>query len=276
MARDEAWYRGLKGLHAGRYVLAEFVGAGKIGYVYRADREDLPDHPWAVKLAFDTLKTGWEEEIKKVAKLQLIDGVVHFHDSGAATLNHGGVSHLAQYTVWDYIPPGENLRHYLSRVIQVPTTFVVAVLDHVLRILHACETQGVARHGDLHSKNILIGEPSSAKLDDMLQPRAPIYVSDFGYGATGGVKQPKDDYEGLANIFNEMLAHVEYSISSATDKRILRETKEALTKLLREPAAMERKPPIGCERSPRRRRAVMPPHNLYSTARVWGPFRWQR
>jgi hypothetical protein len=78
----------------------------------------------------------------------------------------------------------------------------------------------------------------------MYQPRQSIWVSDFGYGATGGVKQPKDDYDGLAAIFNEMLAHFERSTSSATDKQILRETKESLTKLLREPAGAERRPPL--------------------------------
>jgi len=136
------------------------------------------------------------------------------------------------------------LKGYLKRVRSVPTSFLLAVVEQILRVLHACEKQGVPRHGDLHSGNILIGDPSSARLDDTLQPRAPIYVSDFGYGTTGAVTQPKDDYEGLAYIINEMLKYVDYATASATDRQILKATQPALTKLLREPAVAERRPPL--------------------------------
>ncbi len=244
MGRDDSWYRSLAGQSVGKYELVEFVGAGKIGYVYRALRREVPDSPWAVKLIFDTLKSGWEVELRKVAKLGLIDGVVHFHDLGTETLTHEKASRLAQYTVWDYISPGENLKGYLNRVGSVPTSFLLAVLEQVLRVLHACEKQGVLRHGDLHSGNILIGDQSSAKLDDTLQPRDPIYVSDFGYGKTGAVTKPKDDYEGLAYIINEMLSYVHYTTASATDRQILKATQLELTKLLREPTVSERRPPL--------------------------------
>lgn len=228
----------------GRYTLTDFIGAGKIGYVYRAHRNDLLDYTLAVKLTFDRLKDGWDVEIRKVAKLQLIDGVVHFHDLGTETLTHEKSSRMAQYTVWDYIPPGENLGAYLKRIGSVPTSFVLAVLEQVLRVLHACERQGVVRHGDLHSGNILVGESSPAKLDDTLRPRAPIYVSDFGYGATGGTKQPKDDYDGLVNIINEMFSHVQYTTASPTDKQVLRRTRDILTKILNERSDTERRKPL--------------------------------
>ena len=55
----------------------------------------------AVKLTFDSLKTGWEVELKKVMSLSLVDGVVHFHDLGPAQIE----TRLCQFTVWDYIEP---------------------------------------------------------------------------------------------------------------------------------------------------------------------------
>ena len=246
MRRDDSWCRRLADQSIGKFTLVEFIGAGKIGYVYRALRRDLPDDdfPWAVKLTFDMLKAGWEVELRKVGKLRLIDGVVHFHDLGAERVTYENVSRLAQYTVWDYIPPGENLKQYLKRVGSIPTSFLLAVVEQVLRVLHACQEEGVPRHGDLHSGNILIGKPSSAKLDDSLQPRAPIYLSDFGYGTTGAATQPKDDYAGLVHIINEMLTYVDRTRASATDRQILEATRQALTKLLREPALAERRPPI--------------------------------
>ena len=241
---DDSWCRNLTGHSVGKYKLVEFVGAGKIGYVYRALHCDLPDCPWAVKLTFDTLKSGWEVELRKVAKLALIPGVVHLHHLGTERLTHEKVTRLAQYTVWDYISPGENLKGYLQRIRSVPTSFLLAVVEQVLHVLHACEKQRVLRHGDLHSGNILIGDQSAARLDDTLQPRAPIYVSDFGYGTTGAAIHPKDDYEGLAHIFNEMLKYVDYATASATDRQILKATQLALTKLLREPAVAEQRPPF--------------------------------
>jgi hypothetical protein len=169
---------------------------------------------------------------------------VHFHDLGAETLTHKNKSRLAQYTVWDYISPGENLKGYLKRVGSIPTTFLLAVVEQVLRVLHACDKQGVRRHGDLHSGNILIGDPSPARLDDMLEERLAIYVSDFGYGTTGAVVKPKDDYEGLAHVINEMLAYVDRTKSSATDKQALEATRSAFSKFLNEPAGTERRPPL--------------------------------
>jgi len=234
----------LAGKTVGKYALIEFVGAGRNGYVYRAELHDLPGVLWAVKLTFDNLPDGWEVELKKVARLCLIDGVVHFHELGQARISHAGHSHLCQFTVWDYIAPGENLRGYQERVQRIPTSFLLAVVEGVLRVLHACKAQGIERHGDLHSGNILIGDHTIAKLDDSLQPRAPIYVSDFGYGTTGGAKVPKDDYAGLAQIINEMIPRVEYTTATATHRQILQAIHRDLGKLLREPVGPERRPPL--------------------------------
>jgi hypothetical protein len=242
--RDDSWCRSLVGHSVDEYKLVDFVGAGKIGYVYRAEHSDFPGSDWAVKLIFDELIPGWQVELRKVMKLGLIDGVVHFHALGSKTLTHEGVSHLAQYTVWDYIPPGENLTGYLKRVRSVPTSFLLAVVERVLHVLHACDAKGVRRHGDLHSGNILIGDPSPAKLGDMLEPCDPIYVSDFGYGTTGAVKAPKDDYEGVVCIINEMLSCVDRARTNATDRQLLKAMRLDLGKFLREPSGAERRSPL--------------------------------
>src|SRR5215472_7565000 len=212
--RNDAWCKSLAGKTVDKYRLIEFVGAGKIGYVYKGQFSEVPSAVRAVKLTFDTLKQGWEVELKKVMSLGLVDGVVHFHDSGAEQIE----TRLCQFTVWDFIDPGENLRQYLARVKMIPASFLLAVVERVLHVLHACEAEGVVRHGDLHSGNILIGKESVSRLDDSLEPRAPIYVSDFGYGATGGIVAPKDDYQGLSTIINEMIPRVAYVTATATDR----------------------------------------------------------
>ena len=223
-----------------KYRLIEFVGAGKIGYVYKGQFSEVPSAVRAVKLTFDALKQGWEVELKKVMSLGLVDGVVHFHDSGAVQIER----RLCQFTVWDFIEPGESLRQYLARVKTIPASFLLAVVERVLHVLHACEAEGVVRHGDLHSGNILIGKESVSRLDDSLEPRAPIYVSDFGYGATGGIVAPKDDYQGLSTIINEMIPRVAYATATATHRQILQSMQRDLGKLLSEGTKTERRPPL--------------------------------
>jgi len=236
----ERWFMSLKGQEVGDFVLNEYVGHGKIGYVYRASFKSVPDLERAVKLTPGRPRQGWENELQKVAKLSTIPGVVHFHHLGTAQISFEGNTEILQYTVWDYIPPGRNLRDYLEEIDTCPTSFLLAVIEQVLRVLHACYAKGL-RHGDLHAGNILIGETDVAELDSSLQPREPIYVSDFGYGTTGGGKKPKDDYIGLAEIVNVILQKVEWDAATVTDRQILGEVRNLTSKLFREPSASERR-----------------------------------
>jgi serine/threonine protein kinase len=242
--KDDSWHKSLSGQQVGSYKLKQFIGSGRIGYVYKAEHIGFQGSESAVKLIFDTLKTGWEEELKKVVRLSLVPGVVHFNEIGSASVTHHGHTHLCQFTVWDYIDPGENLKDHLVRVAEVEASFILAVIERILHVLHACHEKGIPRHGDLHAGNILIGKATAAVLDDSLQQRAPIYLSDFGYGATGAAQVPKDDYEGLALIINDMVARLKHSMATATDKLIVRAIRDEVGKLLREPDGPERRSPI--------------------------------
>ena len=228
----------------GKYKLLEFIGSGKIGYVYRAERTDVPEIKVAVKLMFGDPKDGWETEIKRVGALYLVEGVVHFHDLGTTPILRDDETRPCQYTVWDYISPGENLKGYLKRVGTIPASFAVAVVKRVLHVLDACHDKGVTRHGDLHAGNILVGDSSAATRDDNLEKRIPIFISDFGYGATEGEKAPKDDFNGLAQIINLLLREFNYATASASDRQLMRHIQSDLGKLLNEPRASERQSPI--------------------------------
>ena len=228
----------------GKYRLIKFVGSGKIGFVYRSERMDVPGIEVAVKLMFGDPKEGWETEIRKVAALNLVESVVHFHDLGTAPMKAGRTTRVCQYTVWDFIAPGENLRMYLDRVGSVPASFIVAVVKRILHVLDACQDKGVARHGDLHAGNILVGDSSASTRDDNLEKRIPIFVSDFGYGATEGKITPKDDFNCLAEIINLLLQHFNYATASASDRQLIRDIQSDLGKLLNERRASERQLPI--------------------------------
>ena len=229
-----------------KYRLGPFLGSGKIGYVYKAQSQDIPAWEVAVKLTpSDQVKDGWNNELQKVSKLSTIPGVVHFHGLGTCGITQCGHTELVLYTVWEYIPPGRNLARYLTEQgANIHTSFLVAVIEHILRILHACQKKGVIRHGDLHAGNILIGDTDEGDIDPTLQPREQVYVSDFGYGATGGAKQPKDDYPGLATIAGAVTDKIDWAKTTASDRHILTEVHQLLTKLLKEGSQSEKVSPL--------------------------------
>ena len=121
---------------------------------------------------------------------------------------------------------------------------MLAVIERILHVLHDCQQRGVTRHGDLHAGNILIGDETATKLDDALQRREPVYVSDFGYGTSKGAKRPKDDYDGLLRIINQIIEHIDYAKETATHKQILRALREDFANLLRIPPGAGRPPPL--------------------------------
>jgi hypothetical protein len=237
------WYKKLAGERIDDFVLDEYVGCGKIGAVYRSHQHDIPSRTVAIKVVPGQPRPGWENEIRKVVLLADIQGVVHFHQVGEKRLTLRDETNVFLFTVWDYIPPGRNLRQHLKEQ-ACTASFAFAVIEQVLRVLHACATRELPRHGDLHSGNILIGNSDPADVDSEGRQRDRIFVSDFGYGATGGRQSPKDDYRGLAEIFNELMKSLEWDRATATDKQALSQTRDLLTKLLGEAAESDRRPPL--------------------------------
>jgi len=242
MQQNFAWLAALEGQHVGDYVLDNYIGCGRIGYVYRAHLADIPDIEHAVKLV-PNLKEGWETELKKVGKLSKVSNVVHFHHLGTATVRSGKHSAAVQYTVWDYVHPGRNLKSILDGQTLITGSFVLAIIETILRVLHACQCRDILRHGDLHPGNILIGEKDESQLDSNLRPVEPVYVSDFGYGATYGGPPPKDDYRGLASIADSLTKKVDWATANSSDRQLLAGTASVLRKVLSEDTQSERTSP---------------------------------
>lgn len=237
------WMKSLAGHRVGPYVLDEYVGAGKIGFVYRAHLEEIVEVEHAVKLVPNP-RSGWDNELKKVARLSTVSNVVHFHSIQTHQVTSGSDTAVVQYTVWDYVAPGRNLKDYLRVMRSCPASFLNAVVTTILRVLHACEGRGVHRHGDLHPGNILIGEQDNSHLDSSLNPTEPIYVSDFGYGATGGRLAPKDDYAGLAIIADAIITKIDWDSATASDRFFVTGCRDVLRKVSREQTMSERSTPL--------------------------------
>lgn len=240
------WFEGLAGEVVREYKLHAFLGHGKIGYVYRACSQKIADFEVAIKLTpSKKVNDQWKNEIQKVARLSTIGGVVHFHGLDTAEVTSHGHSEVVLYTIWDYIKPGRNLRQYLGdQGTKVHTSFLIAVVERILKTLHACKKKGIARHGDLHAGNILIGDPDAGDIDSELRPREQVYVSDFGYGATGGAKPLKDDYHGLADIVNAVIERIDWNQTTPSDRHLIVGLRQLLGKVLVEPSEAEKFPPM--------------------------------
>lgn len=234
------WLAGLAGSLVGKHRLDEYLGCGPTGYVYRAHRDRRPETETQVTIKFIAdPPQGWDSELDQVFNLSLVDGVVHLLDIDEHGVEHDGRVDSVPYTVWDYVP-GENLEKYLERVDRIPTSFLVAVVEEILRILHACGERGVSRHGNLRIQNVLIETKSAGKLDETLQPRAPIYLAGFGLFPPGHVL---DDYHALIDILGAMFQRVD-TAATAADHNQLIAVRDRVGKLLNEQNVAERRTPM--------------------------------
>jgi hypothetical protein len=196
------------------YTLIERIGSGRIGTVYKAVRSDPEDIVACKIIPEGRLRTGWQEEIKKNARLRSVPHVVPYHSYGAS---HDQQSRPLTFVLFDFIE-GWNLREYCkNHREQINLPFVEGLLRTILAVLHACQAVGFL-HGDLHEGNILVKKP------DPRLPGSPVtlWVSDFGYGGSLNNVQPKDDFRQTAALTSALLRSLDPTSLTARD-RLVRE-----------------------------------------------------
>lgn len=181
----------------GHWKLTAKVGSGKVGHVYKAER-DNPYDVLACKIIPGKPKSGWDRELQKVTKLRGVSNVVqyHSHNAGLDKENNPFV-----WILWSDFIEGINLRTYLEKnPWPLDMAFVENISEVILNVLYACQVQGII-HGDLHPGNILISNPDNKTVER----KRKIWVSDFGYGGSHNLKMPKDDFAHLASIISLLL-----------------------------------------------------------------------
>jgi len=194
------------------YVLTDYIGAGKIGMVFRAKSERTGLSLACKVIREGGLRAGWERELEKVRKLQAVPHVVEYRDHGSDFDRE----HRPYYWVFFDFIDGRNLREVLADpTFTLTMPFVESVLRAVLNVLHACATEGII-HGDLHAGNILIKRPDRR----ILNSKRTVYVSDFGYGGSHNELKPKDDFMELAAIIRDLLSRLTPSELNARDKNL--------------------------------------------------------
>src|SRR5882724_3259908 len=109
----DKWFKSLASTELENFILDEYIGSGKIAYVYRAHSKEMPDWNVAIKLIPGSPQLGWQNEIKKAFLLSSIAGVAHYHGLGNGRVCLEGRTEVFLYTIWDYIHPGRSLKDYL-------------------------------------------------------------------------------------------------------------------------------------------------------------------
>ncbi len=84
------------------YHLDEYVGCGKIGFVYKGHLKSLPDCEHAVKLIRGQPRDGWDTELRKVTRLAKVQNVVPFHAVDTCQITKDGHTAIFQFTVWRF------------------------------------------------------------------------------------------------------------------------------------------------------------------------------
>lgn len=206
------------------YKLADYVGSGKIGMVYRAVSERTGLTRACKVIQEGGLKNGWQEELEKVRKLQGVPHVVQYQDNGSSFDRENRPYH---WVYFDFVD-GDNLQKYINRE-PLTMPFIESVVRTIINVLHACSAEDII-HGDLHAGNILIAKPDRR----IINSRQTVYVTDFGYGGSHNSLKPKNDFQELAVIVQNLLDRLRLSELNARDKNLYKLLRDFATKRIRD------------------------------------------
>jgi serine/threonine protein kinase len=171
----------------GGYNIKLYIGHGKVGIVYKGENDY--NFVAAIKIIPNkTLKDGWEEELKKLVKLEGINGIAHYKGHGS-TLVKGIKNHEpCIYIIYDFIN-GTSLNNYLKKnASSITLEFVIQLLLQVLTVFYACKATNIS-HEDLHEGNIMISNVDERLL--LINPQ--FIITDFGLGGSTNKLDPKKD-----------------------------------------------------------------------------------
>lgn len=196
------------------YKLCNEIGRGKIGAVYKAVHPRTKDIAACKIIPKENLKSSWEIEIEKIAKLSGISTVAQYKKHGAEQIKE--LPYICIF--YEYVgyedKCAENLKDYVFKNSSQNTLpFINLLIEKILETFVAMNHEDIS-HNDLHEGNILIFyDPRS------IDPETPIIkITDFGIGGSHNELKPKDDYKQLTLICYHLLEKLKYSEMDGKDK----------------------------------------------------------
>jgi len=196
------------------YVIDRYLGHGKIGVVYHAVKENIGLESACKIIPEQTLKTGWDDELKKLVKLEGIEQVVQYREHCSEILQ-GLEKKLPFVCIFYQFVRGTNLREYAENHPDAVTLqFIENLVIQVLQVFQALKATEMV-HGDLHEGNIMVTEYDERRID----PSPMIKVTDFGVGGSNNRIEPTDDYVQLSLICSELMRkHIDPSLLEGEER----------------------------------------------------------
>lgn len=185
------------------WLVEERIDSGNNGVVYRAcHTAEEVDMDVACKfMQISELRDGWEQEVQKASMMDSHPHVVGIKDY--TKLKIGEEEYAC--VIFEFVD-GPSLLHYIkNHSDQITISFVCAVAEAILDVLHGMEQSGIS-HNDLHTGNILLSES-----DITISNEPQIKITDFGVGGSHNSLDPKNDYAQLGDVILNLLETIDKS-----------------------------------------------------------------
>lgn len=206
--------RSLIGHSINEWVIDRYLGHGKIGVVFHAVKKDIGRQTACKIIPKRTLKPGWDDELKKLVKLDNLEGVVQYQEHCPAILPGTQMNEPFVCIFYQYVK-GTTLRQYVEdHPDAVTLQFIENLITEVLDVFQALKTTQIV-HGDLHEGNIMVTDPDERQII----PSPMIKVTDFGVGGSNSRIEPQDDYIQLSIICSELMRkYIDPSLLKGEDR----------------------------------------------------------
>ncbi|MCX7192694.1 MAG: protein kinase [Proteobacteria bacterium] len=195
----------------GDFRFVEYLGRGCYALVFRGYSETLKQSAAYKVIPSANLAPGesWKIEPQK-----------------ANLLNHSSVVHCRAYFDWreskglvvlkyDFVEGTSLFKFLKNNKNQVTVPFVKSFLHVMLDLFYELQSRGI-EHGDFHSGNILVTNPSPFQRNSAEEFR----VTDFGIGGLTSDAKLTDDFEQLARVLTLLLQCIDYQKISPEDKYV--------------------------------------------------------
>ena len=152
----------LVGSPLGQYRVAEVIGRGQMGRVYRAEHAGLGRH-CALKVMNPGLVRRQPQVVERFwAEARAVAGLVHPH---IVTVHNLGSDRGYHYIEMEYVPGGVSLRETLIRQGPLEPVRATTLVRQVASALGAAHRAGLV-HRDIKPANVLLTADGRAKLAD--------------------------------------------------------------------------------------------------------------
>ncbi len=147
-------------LVAGKYLLAEELGAGGMGVVYRAHQLQPPR---CVAIKFLHRVLARDPGIVARFRVEALAAARLEHPASVAVLDHGEDEDGTPYLVMEYVR-GRTLRRVVADG-PLPLERAISIAQQILGALACAHAHGIV-HADVKTENVLVQEPERVKLVD--------------------------------------------------------------------------------------------------------------